>query len=266
MTEYKQLKYYYNKELAKLLADKISKVYPKFSKQKFINQVDKKTRGLDLKDRVETITDTLREFLPNDYKKAIKILMKILGPPNPNETGMFKEGYWLMPVAFFVEKYGVADFKISTDAIYEITQRNTGEYAVRPFLMKYPKKMISLMLKWSKNKNVHVRRLSSEGMRPKLPWAKKLEQFIDDPRPIFPILENLKQDESLFVKKSVANNLNDILKDNYDIGISIIKKWSKSKNPDTEWIVKRALRNEIKKGNSEARKLLICEHQTGTVD
>ena len=256
MAEYKQLKYYFDKELARLLAGKIIKVYPKFSKQRFVNTVDKKTKGLELKDRVEVLADTLHEFLPTDYKTAIKILMKILGPPNQNETGMFKEGYWLMPVAYFVEKYGVDDFKTSTDAIYKITQRNTGEYAVRPFLVKYPEKMTSLMLMWSKDKNVHVKRLSSEGLRTRLPWAKKLEQFIDDPKPIFSILENLKEDKSLFVKKSVANNLNDILKDNYDIAISVIRNWSKSKNPDTQWIIRHALRNQIKKGNPEAMKLV----------
>jgi 3-methyladenine DNA glycosylase AlkC len=109
------------------------------------------------------------------------------------------------------------------------------------------------MLKWSQNKNVHVRRLSSEGIRPRLPWAKKLDQFILDPKPILPILENLKQDKSLFVKKSVANNLNDILKDNYWIGIEVLKKWSESRNTDTQWIIKHGLRNEIKKGNLEVK-------------
>ena len=127
MTEYKQLKYYYDKKLARLLAGKIIKVYPKFLKQKFVNGIEKKTKGLELKDRVEVITDALHEHLPDDYKKAVGILLKILGPPNKNETGMSKEGYWLMPIAFFVEKYGTDDFKTSTDAIYEITQRNTGE-------------------------------------------------------------------------------------------------------------------------------------------
>ncbi|MCH9658863.1 hypothetical protein K0U27_09300 [archaeon] len=119
---------------------------------------------MELKDRVETIADALHEFLPYEYPKVIKILLQILCPPNKNETGMFKEGYWVLPVAFFVEKHGTDHFKISTDAICEITQRNTGEYAVRPFLVKYPKKRTPLMLKWSKSKNVHVRRLSSEGL------------------------------------------------------------------------------------------------------
>lgn len=255
--EHRQLKYYYDKKLAINLADKILKVHPKFQKQKFVSMIDKKIKNLELKDRVETIADTLHEFLPDEYPKAIKILLQILGPPNKNETGMFKEGYWLLPVALFVEKYGTDHFKISTDAICDITQRSTGEYAVRPFLVKYPKKMTFLMLQWSKNKNIHVRRLSSEGLRSRLPWAKKLEQFIDDPTPILPILENLKEDESMFVKKSVANNLNDILKDNYSIGIKVLKKWSKTRNKDTQWIIKHALRNELKKENPEAEKLVV---------
>lgn len=189
-------------------------------------------------------------------------MMNILGPPNQNETGMFRDGYWLMPIAFFVEKYGIDDFETSTNAIYQITQRSTGEYAVRPFLIRFPDRMISLMLKWSQSKNVHVRRLSSEGIRPRLPWARKLDQFIRDPKPILPILENLRQDESLFVKKSVANNLNDILKDNYDIGFNVLKKWSNFQNTNTQWIIKHALRNELKKGNVAAKRLILYNQQT----
>jgi 3-methyladenine DNA glycosylase AlkC len=105
----------------------------------------------------------------------------------------------------------------SIKAIYEITKRHTGEYAVRPFLERYPAKMLSVMKDWSKDQSFHVRRLACEGVRPRLPWAKNMEQFLIDPTPVLPILENLKEDESLFVRKSVANNLNDILKDNYEI-------------------------------------------------
>ncbi|MDN5845710.1 MAG: hypothetical protein L0H53_05480, partial [Candidatus Nitrosocosmicus sp.] len=187
MTEYNKLKYYYGKNLAELLADKFCNTYTKFQKHDFVNAAERKTIDLELKDRIEVIADALYEFLPRDYKKSIKIIVTILGPPNQNETGMFREGYWLMPLAFFVEKNGINEFEISTNAIYHITQRSTGEYAVRPFIVKYPKRMMSLMLKWSQDKSVHVRRLSSEGTRPRLPWAKKLDQFIMDPKPILPI-------------------------------------------------------------------------------
>lgn len=256
MAEYKQLKYYYDKELAELLADRIKPVYSKFDKKRFVKAVSNGVKSLELKARVEIITDAIKKYLPENYKSSIKILLKILGPENPNETGMFKEYYWLMPVAYFVEKYGLDEFDTSINAIYEITKRNTGEYAIRPYIKKYPLKTLKVMKKWSKDKNVHVRRLASEGVRPRLPWSQKLDQFIDNPTPIFEIIENLKEDESMFVKKSVANNLNDILKDNYDIAIKVLRRWSKSKNKDTQWIVKHALRNETKKKNPEALKLV----------
>jgi len=254
MAEFKQLKYYYGKELAELLADKIKPIYSKFDSKSFIKTVSKEVKDLELKARVEVITDALREFLPKNY--TVKILLKILGPENENETGMFKEYYWLMPVAFFIEKFGLDDFETSINAISEITKRNTGEYAIRPFIRKYPKETLRIMKKWSKDKNVHMRRLASEGCRPRLPWSQKLDEFILDPSQILPILENLREDKSLFVKKSVANNINDILKDNYKIGIKLLKIWSKTKNPDTKWIIKHALRNEIKRENPEAIKLI----------
>ena len=112
------------------------------------------------------------------------------------------------------------------------------------------------MQKWSTDTNVHVRRLSSEGLRPSLPWAGKFDRFIKDPNPILSILENLKDDHSRFVQKSVANNLNDILKDNYHVGIEVLKIWSKGAQPNRKWIIRHALRNEVKKGNQEAIKLI----------
>ena len=256
MTEYKKIKYYFDEELAVLLVEKIKEKFPSFNEDEFIKKISLSVDELELKARVEVFADSLHELLPKDYKNSVSILLKILGPENKKETGMFSEGYWLMPIAFFVEKYGIDDFDTSINAIYEITKRHTGEYAVRPFLVKYSKKMLSVMKKWSKDKNVHVRRLSSEGVRPRLPWAKRLGQFIESPELILPILENLKEDESKYVQKSVANCLNDILKDNYETAMNVLKKWSKSNNKNTKWIVKHALRNEIKKENPGALKLV----------
>lgn len=179
-------------------------------------------------------------------------MVSILGPENEKETGMFTQGYWVMPIAKYVEKYGINHFKESIDAIKEITKRSTSEYAIRPFIEKYPERTIKVMEKWSKDRNIHVRRLSSEGMRPRLPWAPKLQIFIENPNPIIPILENLKDDPSKFVQKSVANNLNDILKDNYNIGIDTLTKWSRRATTERKWIIKHALRNQIKKKNPEA--------------
>lgn len=152
-----------------------------------------------------------------------------------------------MPIAKFVEKYGLNDFEVSMKAIEEITKRNTGEYTIRPFLEQFPKETLVQMKAWSKSKNKHVRRLASEGVRPRLPWATKLDQFIENPTPFFPILNNLKDDPSKYVQKSVANCINDVFKDNPTLGKELINKWAVGKiSQQRKWIIKHALRNLIK--------------------
>lgn len=243
---YKKLKYWFDSELAGLLADKIIPVYPSFNKDEFIRNIDQKVQPLELKDRVEVMADELSLSLTNFYPKNIEILLQILGLENPEETGMFTNYYWLMPIAKYVEKYGLNHFEISMNAITEITKRNTGEYAVRPYIQRYPERTLNVMLDWSRDENFHVRRLASEGVRPRLPWAKKLDSFIENPVPILPILENLKDDPSKYVQKSVANCMNDILKDNLEIGKEVIKKWQKKPTQERAWIIKHSLRNLIK--------------------
>lgn len=253
---FKQLKLWFDKDLAVLLADKILELQPGFDKNLFVKIVASGVDTLELKDRVELIADELYRTLGEDYEKNISLLTKILGPENENETGMFKEFYWIMPIAKYVEKYGLNDFEVSMDMILEITKRNTSEYTIRPFIQKYTTQTMANMVEWSKNENKHVRRLASEGGRPRLPWAGKLQLFIDDPTPLIPILENLKDDESKYVQKSVANCLNDVLKDNPDIAKSIIRGWSKNPTKERKWIIKHALRNLLKKGDEWATNLV----------
>lgn len=249
---FKKLKYWFDKDLAIMLAGKIKPIQPGFDTKNFIKTVDKKVKDLELKDRVEVIADELNVQLNTSYKDSIATLLQILGPENEEETGMFTNFYWIMPIAKLVEKYGLNDFRTSIKAIEAITKRNTGEYAIRPFIEKYPEKTLKVMVKWSTSKNKHIRRLASEGVRPRLPWAQKLQQFIDDPLPIVPILNNLKDDSSKYVQKSVANCINDILKDNFDTGKSIIGNFSKKPGKERKWIIKHALRNFIKKEDTWA--------------
>jgi len=254
---YKKLKLWFDEELAKMLADKIQPLHPEFNKRQFIQKVKKGVTPLELKDRVELMADLLQQYISKDFESSWNLLEQILGEENEKETGMFTEGYWIMPIAKFVEKYGLEDFDISMKAMEEITKRNTSEYTIRPFIEKYPIRTMKKMLRWSKNKNKHIRRLASEGCRPKLPWASKLQIFIDDPSPILPILENLKDDKSKYVQKSVANNLNDILKNNYPIAIDILKKWTnQNPTPSRKWIIKHALRNQLKQKNPAALEIV----------
>lgn len=253
---YKKAKLWFDKDLARLLAEKIEPHYAPFDSVAFIKNVDEGVGDLELKARVELIADALRKQLPEDYKKATAIILKSLGEENSNETGMFTDFYWVMPFATFVEKYGLDDLETSLNAIAEITKRNTGEFAIRPFLEAYPEKTFGQMLEWSQNDNFHLRRLASEGTRPRLPWAKKLDSVIENPSLTLPILEILKDDPVKFVQKSVANHLNDILKDNYDDALATLQRWAQGATKERKWIIKHALRKELKKDNPEARVLI----------
>lgn len=246
---YKKLKYWFDQELAASLAEKIQEVDANFEAGAWEEAVLKDLEPLELKARVEKFADELYRSFGEDFSTACSSLMKMLGPENEQETGMFKEYYWIMPIAKLVEKYGLDHFELSMKAIAEITKRNTGEYAIRPFIERFPEASLAQMNRWSLDSNFHLRRLASEGLRPRLPWASKLDQFIEDPRPIIPILKNLKDDPSKYVQKSVANALNDILKDNLEIGKSLIEEWhNAAMSKERQWILNHALRN-LKKAN-----------------
>ncbi|MFK8267111.1 DNA alkylation repair protein [Capnocytophaga cynodegmi] len=228
--------------LAELLAEKINRVYPDFNSKNFIKDTGNKVIGQTYTQRIITIADLLKNYLSADYKEALRVLLSILGEENPNQIGMFSHYYWILPIGKFVERYGINHFTLSMNAIEEITKRNTGEYAVRPFIRKYPEKSLEIIKKWAKSPNFHLRRLASEGLRPKLPWASKLDTFVENPAPVFQILELLKDDEIMFVKKSVANHLTDWLKVNKEAVLPLIHRWKTFENPHTQWIIKRATR------------------------
>ena len=242
MTTEKGITHYFGTNLAKLLSSKITTIYKDFNSKKYIESINRNCDDLGYTQRIALHAEELNLYLPKDYKKAVNILVSILGEENKKETGMFTEYYWVLPIGKYIEKYGLDNLDISIRAIEEITKRNTGEYAIRPFIRKYPKELLVIMTKWAQSENFHLRRLASEGLRPKLPWSTKLDIFNDNPSPVFKILELLKEDEIMFVKKSVANHLTDWLKVNKLPTVKLIKKWNKSENKHTKWIIKRATR------------------------
>ncbi|MEO8247849.1 MAG: DNA alkylation repair protein [Burkholderiales bacterium] len=248
----KALKDWFDAELAASLADKIGPHHPDFHGPAFVREIASAIAGQELKQRVDTMADALARQLPSDYRRALAIFSEILGPENPHETGMFKEGYWLMPVARYVEKYGRREFDLSLDFIGELTKRHTGEYAIRPFLVAQPAATLEILKRWSRSANFHLRRLASEGPRPRLPWAQRIDLFDDHTETIEAILDNLKSDPSLFVRKSVANHLGDLLKDHRAEAMALLSRWNAGAGPHTRWIIKHALRGPIKKGDVEA--------------
>ncbi len=146
---------YFGSNLAELLSDKILPIHQDFPYKSYIDEIKKGCNGLSYTERVVLHAENLKKFLPKDYSDAINILLQILGPENPNQTGMFKHYYWILPLGKYVEKYGLSYFDISIGAIEEITKRNTGEYAVRPYIREYPDQMISKLKEWAQSDNFH---------------------------------------------------------------------------------------------------------------
>jgi len=257
MPEETGLKRYFGYDLGVILASKIRAVDSGFDDEAFLQEVRTSDLGeLELMARVDLLARKLNSHLPGPYTEALAVLVDIYGPENPNETGMFNFGYWLWPIARFIEVYGLDDFETSIDAIEELTKRHTGEFAVRPYIEARPAEMARIMRKWASSENVHVRRLASEGLRPRLPWARKLRVFISEPKPVFDVLDMLKDDQSKFVQKSVANNVNDYLKDNRPEAIALLGRWTQGASQQSRWVIKHALRNELKRGEPDALALV----------
>ncbi len=225
------------------LGDAILRLYPDFDKAEFSRLVySDDWENKELKERMHHISHGMMATLPEDYARALKILTGIA----PNF-----QGFNVMIFPDFVEKYGMDDWDLSLPALAFFTKLCSSEFAIRPFLAKNPERAMHYMYKWAEDENYHLRRLASEGCRPRLPWAMSLPVFKKDPALILPILETLQDDPVLYVRMSVANNLNDISKDHPDLVLDICERWyGHSKN--TDWIVKRACRTMLKAGNKRA--------------
>lgn len=213
---------------------------------------DSNWNALELKERTRHLTLMIHKQLPSDYQLACEFLISIL--EKLNEQGENVGSYEYFFIADYIEVFGQNDIDASLNAIEEITKYITCEFAVRPFIVQDSEKVMKQMLNWSQHEHQNVRRFSSEGCRPKLPWGMALKELIKDPAPILPILENLKSDESLFVRKSVANNLNDISKDHPEMVLDILERWQ-NYSEYTNWIIKHACRTLLKAGHPRAMKL-----------
>ncbi len=160
------------------LGEAISAVDPSFDATQYAGAVAKAVAGKELKARVFAMAELLRQHMPDDFARAAEVLEGALGPELDGETGIFTYGYWLMPVARFVEEFGTDDWEASMRLCEAVTRRHTGEYAVRPFLAPEVERTLIRMAEWSASPSPHVRRLASEGARPRLPWAKRLDNFL----------------------------------------------------------------------------------------
>ncbi|MEY4588840.1 MAG: hypothetical protein RL497_916 [Pseudomonadota bacterium] len=246
------LKLFFSQALVAELAAAISAVYPSFNKLKFIRYCCAGLDQLELMPRAQHISQGLRAHLPERYEQAVDILMCSLGPPLDATENNGMAPFFYLPHVFFVRDFGLGHFAVSMAAQYELTQRFTAEFSIRPYFIHHFEPCMALLKRWAEDPSEHVRRLVSEGTRPRLPWAPKLAPVITQPRITAGLLEQLKDDPSLYVRRSVANHLNDIGKDHADYLIQLMQGWAVDAPKPRTWLIKHALRSVVKKGNLDA--------------
>jgi 3-methyladenine DNA glycosylase AlkC len=260
MTESVPLKALFGLPLAQTLAERIRAVHPAFPAEPFLSRLAEVLPPLELKQRVGAIAAALRASLPDFYDEALAILLPALGPSPEEGPAMFADTWYAWPLATFVELYGLEYPHASLAALHAITQRSTAEFAIRPYILRYPELTLQTLHAWAGDPSFHVRRLVSEGTRPRLPWAPRLPAFVADPTPVLELLERLRDDPSAYVRRSVANNLNDITRDHPERVVITAQRWMDGATPERERLVRHALRTLIKQGHPGALELIGATH------
>ncbi len=227
----------------------LTKVLPDFDSIKFNQMIfNERFADYELKQRMHHTAEVLHHFMPQDFSSAVVTLKRIID--ELRGQGIKERSIEYMCLPDYIETYGLDDYDSAVDGFEYVTQYTSCEFAVRPFIIRYPTKMLAQMLAWTTHESRHIRRLASEGSRPRLPWAMALPAFKHDPTPLLPILTALKYDDCEVVRRSVANNLNDIAKDNSDVVVHVARLWL-GDNALTDKLVKHACRTLLKQAQPE---------------
>jgi 3-methyladenine DNA glycosylase AlkC len=245
------LKNRYGPEIPRRIARMIAQVHPAFPQAAFLRDALDGYEALELMPRGRHIARALRKHLPQDVPAALDILLASLDAPRGDGGGPLASFLYL-PHTVYVAEYALGHFEHAMRAQHALTQRFTAEFSIRPFIDRYPERTLARLREWTRDPSPHVRRLVSEGTRPRLPWAPRLRALQRDPRPALELLELLKDDPELYVRRSVANHLNDIGKDHPALLNTVAKRWLKGASPERAWIVRHALRSAIKRGDPGA--------------
>ncbi len=256
MTEQPLMKDGLNPAAIKRIANSLAQVIPNFNARAFQRDAVRGIEELELKARVHHLIDVLHTHYDAPFKKLAKHLMQLPDVWDAGRDDDSKAAFAAWPVIDYVAVHGLAHPQESLNLLEKLTSLFTAEFAVRPFIQQHTEVTYAQLLKWCEHESEHVRRLASEGSRPRLPWGMRLPQYIQDPSPLEAILNRLRADESLYVRRSVANNLNDISKDNSDFMLRLCAQWRAEGNEKTDWIVNHALRSLIKAGDARVFSLL----------
>jgi len=249
----------FNPKKVNKIASEIAACYPAFDKEQFVADVLLEFPNLELKERIYHISHSLNKHLPISYEEAVKVLLQSLPAPcNPNLSDNDFGDFIYAPHSHFIVAFGCnkEHVQLSLNALEQITTRCSAEDAIRYFINAFPKETMAKIVEWTCHPHYHVRRLASEGTRPKLPWCIKINLSTEQG---LPILNKLHADSTRFVTRSVANHLNDISKSHPDLAIQTLKKWQSEKaqnKKELEFIIRHSLRTLIKNGNPDALKLV----------
>ncbi len=251
-------KEFINESLISALGRIFLRVSPEFPEEAFTAFATQSLDKLELKQRVLQVRDALDATLPTNFDQRCTALVASLHPSEDTDRDQIKfsdegaSGFAVWPLTELVSHCGLAYPEQSLAVLKEMTKRFSAEFAVRPFLAEHEVLTLKMFQAWTADENRHVRRLVSEGSRPRLPWGMRLHKFVQNPAPVMPLLEALKDDPEEYVRRSVANNLNDIAKDHPETVVNTAEEWIRDASKPREKLLKHACRSLIKNGNSDA--------------
>jgi 3-methyladenine DNA glycosylase AlkC len=246
--------------LVRLIGQSLAQVVPGFDDRRFRREASRDLDGLELKERAACIARAMAGQMPTAFEALAPLLIESLGPPLERTEGNGLAPFFYLPHTELIAVHGPSSFESGMAANYEVTKRFTAEFSIRPFLVRHRSKCLRVLRRWARDDDPHVRRLVSEGTRPRLPWACRLADFQADPHLALPLLEMLKDDGEPYVRRSVANHLGDIAKDHLGLALEVCQRWLREvKQSDgtraaanRRWIVRHALRHPAKMGNDRA--------------
>jgi 3-methyladenine DNA glycosylase AlkC len=260
-----------DREAVDCLAHNLGVVYAGFDGAGFRRSAMTGLAPLGILDRGHHLARALRDYLPARYSDAMAILLRSLTPPMSQTGELGLAVFFYLPHVSFIAKFGLNPednggrdpFEVSMRAQYEITRRFSAEFSMRPYLIRWQERTLARLMEWTRDPDPHVRRLCSEGSRPRLPWAMRIPAFVKDPRPTLPILERLKDDPDEYVRRSVANHLGDIAKDHPKLAFELCERWARGASEERKWVIRHAVRHPAKKGVAEALRLREIAKATG---
>jgi 3-methyladenine DNA glycosylase AlkC len=240
----------------------LTRAWPAFDGKRFEKLASTGLEALELKARAQHLCSALETTLPQDFAHAAAVIEASLAPmtieadpediPKPTAEGL--SGWVVWPLAEYIARRGLDDPQRALTALHALTQRFTAEWSIRPFIEDHTELVLNTLMQWTRDPSPHVRRLVSEGSRPRLPWGAQLKGLIADPSSTLPLLAALQDDPSPYVRRSVANHLNDIAKDHPALLAQWLEQQLPAASPERRALLKHASRTLVKQGDPRVLK------------